>query len=185
MHHKNIKLIVRKQLKKEFPKWKCLPRKMKREISKQNVLHGDVLTEDTCNCYLHSNSRLLATVGIDNHVVVETADAVLVGHKDRVQDVKAIAGQLKQKQRDEARLHRCVNCPWGTYECIDQADRFQVKRITVNPGATLSSQMHHHHDEHWIVVKGTAKVIRGGEVMVLGEILPIVWKTQVKFPWNS
>jgi len=134
-----------------------------------NVVKGDVLTEDVRNCYLHASTRLLAAVGVEDHVIVETGDAVLVARKDRVQDVKAVVERLKLQQRDEALLHRRVNRPWGAYECIDVAERFQVKHITVNPGATLSLQMHHHRAEHWIVVKGTARVVRGDEVLTLSE----------------
>jgi mannose-1-phosphate guanylyltransferase/mannose-6-phosphate isomerase len=134
-----------------------------------NVVKGDVLTKDVRNCYLHASTRMVAAVGVEDHVIVETGDAVLVARKDRVQDVKAIVEQLKLHQRDEALLHRRVNRPWGAYECIDAAERFQVKRITVHPGATLSLQMHHHRAEHWIVVKGTARVTRGDEVLTLGE----------------
>ena len=118
---------------------------------------------------MNAENRMIAAVGVEDHVIVETADAVLVAHKDRVQDVKKIVEHLKAQKRDEAMLHRKVNRPWGTYECIDQAERFQVKRITVNPGATLSSQMHHHRAEHWVVVRGTAKVTKGDEIMLLSE----------------
>jgi mannose-1-phosphate guanylyltransferase/mannose-6-phosphate isomerase len=134
-----------------------------------NVMRGDVLTHDSRNCYLHSSGRMVAAVGLEDHVVVETADAVLVARRDRAQDVKAIVEQLKQQGRGEALLHRRVNRPWGSYESIDHSERFQVKRITVNPGASLSLQMHHHRAEHWIVVKGTARITRGDETLVLSE----------------
>ncbi len=134
-----------------------------------NVLTGDVLTEATTNCYLHSSHRLIATVGVEDLVVVETADAVLVAHRDKVQDVKAIVEKLKQQQRNEALLHRRVNRPWGSYEGVDVGERFQVKRITVKAGASLSLQKHHHRAEHWIVVKGTAKVTCGENIKVLAE----------------
>jgi mannose-1-phosphate guanylyltransferase/mannose-6-phosphate isomerase len=134
-----------------------------------NVLVGDVLTQGATNCYLHASHRLLAAVGVEDLVVVETADAVLVAHRDRVQDVKGIVQQLKQQQRSEALLHRRVNRPWGAYEGIDVGERFQVKHITVNPGASLSLQKHHHRAEHWIVVRGTAKVTRGKETLLLTE----------------
>ncbi len=139
------------------------------QSSAGNVIRGDVLLEDVRNCYLHASSRLIAGVGIENLVVVETADAVLVAHKDRVQDVKQIVSQLKQQHRSEALLHKRVNRPWGAYECVDAGERFQVKRITVNPGASLSLQMHYHRAEHWIVVQGTALVTRGDEVITLSE----------------
>jgi mannose-1-phosphate guanylyltransferase/mannose-6-phosphate isomerase len=134
-----------------------------------NVMRGDVLTHDSRNCYLHSSGRMVAAVGLEDHVVVETADAVLVARRDRTQDVKAIVEQLKQQGRGEALLHRRVNRPWGSYESIDHSERFQVKRITVNPGASLSLQLHHHRAEHWIVVKGTARITRGDETLVLSE----------------
>jgi len=134
-----------------------------------NVLQGEVLTESVTGCFLHAETRLLAAVGVDNLVVVETADAVLVANKDRVQDVKAIVEQLKKTRREEALLHRRVNRPWGAYEGVDAGERFQVKRITVTPGASLSLQLHHHRAEHWIVVRGTAKVTCGDEVKIIGE----------------
>ncbi len=134
-----------------------------------NVLRGDVLIEDSQNCYIHSSGRLVAAVGLQDHVVVETADAVLVAARDRVQDVKAIVAQLNKQGRGEALLHRRVNRPWGSYECIDQSERFQVKRITVNPGASLSLQKHYHRAEHWVVVKGTARISKDGESFTLSE----------------
>ncbi|MFK7829007.1 MAG: mannose-1-phosphate guanylyltransferase/mannose-6-phosphate isomerase [Congregibacter sp.] len=123
-----------------------------------NVLIGDVLAQDSANSYLRSESRLLATVGVDNLVVVETADAVLVADRSKVQDVKQIVARLKASSRSEASLHQRVYRPWGSYESLIEGDRFQVKRIIVNPGQTLSLQMHHHRAEHWIVVHGTAEV---------------------------
>jgi mannose-1-phosphate guanylyltransferase/mannose-6-phosphate isomerase len=134
-----------------------------------NLIRGDVLNKDTRGCYLHAGSRMVAAVGLEDHVVVETADAVLVARKDRVQDVKEIVARLKAQSRTEAVLHRRVIRPWGSYESIDSAERFQVKRITVNPGATLSLQMHHHRAEHWIVVKGTARIVKGEETVLLSE----------------
>ncbi len=134
-----------------------------------NVLIGDVLTESANNCYLHAGHRLLAAVGVEDLVVVETADAILVAQRDQVQNVKAIVTQLKQQDRTEANLHRRVNRPWGAYEGVDAGERFQVKRITVNPGASLSLQKHHHRAEHWIVVKGTARVTCGDNILLLSE----------------
>lgn len=134
-----------------------------------NVRIGDVLTEQTDNCYLHAQNRLLATVGVEDLIVVETSDAVLVAKRDKVQNVKEIVEQLKGSGRGEALLHRRVNRPWGAYEGIDVGERFQVKRITVDPGAELSLQKHHHRAEHWIVVKGTAKVTCGEEIRHLSE----------------
>jgi len=134
-----------------------------------NVCRGDILTKDTHNCYLHAETRMLAAVGVTDHILVETGDAVLVAHKDRVQDVKAIVDQLKKDRRNEALIHRRVNRPWGDYECIDIADRYQVKRITVKPGASLSLQMHYHRAEHWIVVRGTALITCGNETRTVAE----------------
>ena len=134
-----------------------------------NILHGNVLTHKVSNSYLHSTHRMVAAVGLDNHVVVETADAILVAHKDQVQDVKKIVEQLKADNREEAISHRRVYRPWGSYECIDCAERFQVKRIIVKPGATLSLQMHYHRAEHWIVVQGTARITNGDDIIVLSE----------------
>lgn len=143
------------------------------EISQQNeqgnVLHGDILTQDVKNCYLRSEYRLVAAIGLEDHVVIETADAVLVSHRDKVQDVKKIVNLLKQQNREEVNLHRRVHRPWGTYENIDVESRFQVKRIMVNPGACMSLQMHYHRSEHWVVVKGTAKVTCGDEVFIVTE----------------
>jgi len=118
---------------------------------------------------LRSEYRLLATLGVENLIVVETADAVLVAHKDYAQHVKNVVDHLKRTKRREANLHRKVIRPWGSYESIDNEPRFQVKRITVNVGASLSLQMHHHRSEHWIIVKGTAKIIKGDEEFLLTE----------------
>jgi len=133
-----------------------------------NACHGDVIALDCRNSYAYG-TRLIAMVGLQDVVVVETDDAVFVGHKDRVQDVKEIVGQIKRDGRSEAAAHRKVYRPWGAYDSIDNGARFQVKRITVKPGATLSLQMHHHRAEHWIVVSGTAEVTRGDDVILLTE----------------
>ncbi len=133
-----------------------------------NACHGDVIALDCRNSYAYGN-RLIAMVGLEDIVVVETDDAVFVGHKDRVQDVKEIVAQIKREGRSEAAAHRKVYRPWGAYDSIDNGERFQVKRITVKPGATLSLQMHHHRAEHWIVVSGTAEVTRGDDVILLSE----------------
>ena len=134
-----------------------------------NVSFGDILTCDTKNSYLHASHRLVATVGVDDLVVVETADAVLVAKKDQVQNVKKIVEQLKISGRNEFLLHRRVNRPWGAYEGVDVGERFQVKRITVNPGASLSLQKHHHRAEHWIVVNGTARITCDDKILLLTE----------------
>lgn len=134
-----------------------------------NVVRGDVLTEAVSNSYLYAGSRMLAAVGVENLIVVETADAVLVANRDHTQDVKQIVRQLKEQSRSEALLHKRVNRPWGAYECVDLGERFQVKRISVQSGASLSLQMHHHRAEHWVVVQGTARVTCEGESLILTE----------------
>lgn len=134
-----------------------------------NASVGDVILDDCSNSYFRSDSRLVAATGVDGLVVIETADAVLVADKDKVQDVKNIVTQLKSKKRSEASLHRRVYRPWGSYESLVTSERFQVKRIVVNPGETLSLQMHHHRAEHWIVVHGTAEVTCEDKVFMLGE----------------
>lgn len=134
-----------------------------------NHLHGDVLCEDVQGSYLRSQDRLLAAVGVRNLVVVETPDAVMVADRSRVQDIKAIVKQLQAAGRSEAKHHHRVYRPWGSYESLVVGDFFQVKRIIVKPGQRLSLQMHHHRAEHWVVVKGTAEVVRGEETMILSE----------------
>jgi mannose-1-phosphate guanylyltransferase/mannose-6-phosphate isomerase len=134
-----------------------------------NVLSGDVITVATRDTLAISQSRLVALVGLADAVVVETPDAVLVAHKNLIQQVKEVVARLKREGRKEADAHRKVYRPWGYYDSIDAGSRFQVKRIVVNPGAALSLQMHHHRAEHWIVVRGTARVTRGEETFVLSE----------------
>ncbi len=134
-----------------------------------NALFGDVLVEDASNTYVRAEHRMVAVVGVQDLVIVETADAVLVSRRDRAQDVKKIVEQLNRSGRHESVTHRRVFRPWGSYEGIDQGDRFQVKRIVVKPGSSLSLQMHHHRAEHWIVVRGTAKVFNGDQVLLLSE----------------
>jgi mannose-1-phosphate guanylyltransferase/mannose-6-phosphate isomerase len=134
-----------------------------------NVARGRVLFEGSSDSFAHSDGRLVACVGVTGMVIVETADAVLVASKDRVQDVKAIVGRLKAQSGTEAKDHRKVQRPWGCYDSIDHGERFQVKRIVVKPGGRLSLQMHHHRAEHWIVVRGTARVTRGDEHFLLSE----------------
>jgi len=134
-----------------------------------NVLMGDVIAEQSSGNYIRAESRLVATVGLDNHVVVETGDSVLVASREAVQSVKAVVQRLQAARRHEAMEHRQVHRPWGSYEGLVRGDRFQVKRIVVNPGCQLSLQKHHHRAEHWVVVKGTARVVRGDETFLLSE----------------
>ena len=134
-----------------------------------NVCKGDVMLDNCAGSYFRSESRLVAGIGVTDLVVVETADAVLVSDRANVQEVKRIVNRLKDLQRPEASLHRRVYRPWGSYESLVTADRFQVKRIVVNPGQTLSLQMHHHRAEHWIVVHGTAEVTCEERIFMLAE----------------
>ncbi|WP_179400600.1 mannose-1-phosphate guanylyltransferase/mannose-6-phosphate isomerase [Burkholderia guangdongensis] len=144
--------------------WQILPKD-----GADNVARGHVLLEDAESTFVHSESRLVACVGTQNLVVVETPDAVLVADKSRVQDVKKIVGRIKAHRGAEATDHRKVHRPWGHYDSVDMGERFQVKRIVVKPGARLSLQMHHHRAEHWIVVRGTARITRGDETFLLSE----------------
>lgn len=161
--------------------WEICPRD-----EQGNVIKGDVFTYDAHNSLLFAEHRCLAAVGVKDLMVVETADAVLVVNKDHTQDVKKIVEQLKSGNREEYKTHRCVYRPWGSYEGIDAGDRFQVKRLSVKPGASLSLQMHHHRAEHWVVVKGTAKVTRGEDVFTLSEnestYIPIGTKHRLENP---
>ncbi len=134
-----------------------------------NATQGDAIVADSRNVLVHATSRLVSVVGLRDIVVVETADAVLVADRAQSQDVKKIVSQLGAEQRGEQALHRKVHRPWGWYDSIDMGGRFQVKRIMVKPGATLSLQKHHHRAEHWVVVSGTAEVTNGDQVLVLTE----------------
>lgn len=144
--------------------WQVLP---KDEAG--NAFRGDVMLQDTVDTLAFSESRLVACVGVRGLVVVETPDAVLVADKNRTQEVKKIAERLKKGARSEAQTHRKVHRPWGSYDGVDAGERFQVKRIVVKPGGQLSLQMHHHRAEHWVVVRGTARVTRGDEVLLVSE----------------
>jgi mannose-1-phosphate guanylyltransferase len=134
-----------------------------------NSTHGDVLLHNTHNSYVKTDGKLVAAIGVNDLVIVSTKDALMVAHKDSVQDVKIITAKLKANSRSEWELNREVFRPWGKYDAIDSGDRYQVKRITVKPGAKLSVQMHHHRAEHWIVVSGTARVTNGDKIFLLSE----------------
>jgi len=134
-----------------------------------NSTHGDVILHNTCNSYVKSDNTLVAVIGVDDLVVVSTKDALMVAHKDSVQDVKMITESLKIQARSEWQLSREVYRPWGKYDSIDSGERYQAKRITVKPGAKLSVQMHHHRAEHWVVVSGTARVTNGDKTFLLSE----------------
>jgi len=134
-----------------------------------NVVSGDTLLANTKNSLVFASSRLVSAVGVENLIIVETADAVLVADRKNSQDVKQIVSQLETQKREEKNFHRKVSRPWGWYDSVDEGDRFKVKRIQVKPGASLSLQMHHHRAEHWIVVRGEAEITNGDQVIVLKE----------------
>lgn len=134
-----------------------------------NTFIGDVEVMDTRNSYVRSENRLTVALGVEDLIIVDTDDALLVAHRDKVQDIKTVVERLAEANREEVLLHKRVCRPWGCYQGIDHSERFQAKRITVNPGAVLSLQLHHHRAEHWIIVSGTARVTCGDEVFVLSE----------------
>jgi mannose-1-phosphate guanylyltransferase/mannose-6-phosphate isomerase len=151
-----------------------------------NVAVGDVYLSDSSGCYVRSEKRHIAAIGLRDVVVVETEDALLIAAKDRSQDVKAAVSHLEAKSRTEHLAHTRVHRPWGYYESVDAGSRFQVKRIVVKPGAALSLQMHHHRAEHWVVVSGTAKVTRGDSDLLVAEnesvFIPIGMKHRLENP---
>lgn len=148
--------------------WEAVWQVSKRD-EKGNVTTGDVLLSDTSDSLVHASNRLVGAVGVNNLVIVETADAVLVADRSKSQDVKHIVAQLEAQNRSEKNLHRKVARPWGWYDSIDEGERFKVKRIQVNPGASLSLQKHTHRAEHWVVVKGVAQITNGGQTITLQE----------------
>ena len=158
-----------------------------------NVLKGDVIAEDSRNCLVHGNGKLVTVLGLEDIVVVETKDAMMVAHKDKVQDVKKLVSKLDAQERSETKNHCAVYRPWGWYDSVDMGGRFQVKRICVNPGASLSLQMHHHRAEHWIVVSGTAQVTCNDKTFLLTEnqstYIPITsvhrLANRARFRWKS
>ncbi len=137
--------------------------------SSGNATRGDVLIEDSHNCYVHADHRLVSLLGVEDLFVIETSDAILVGHKHQAQQVKKIVERLHADGRSETELHREVSRPWGSFDSIDRGDKYQVKRITVNPGSRLSLQYHHHRAEHWIVVSGCARVTIGSTTKLVAE----------------
>ena len=154
--------------------------------SDQNIVQGDVVIKQSNNSAVFAQERLVAVVGVDDLVIVETRDAVLVSHKDTVQDVKSVTEHLHNTGRSEHVFHSKVHRPWGHFESIDTGERYQVKRLTVKPGASLSLQMHHHRAEHWVVVSGTAKVTRGEESFIISEnestFIPVGIKHRLENP---
>lgn len=139
--------------------WHILPKD-----EQNNVLQGDILVHKVSNSYISAQKRLVTAIGLDHHIIIETADAVLVADRDHAQDVKALVQELRDRQREEHTAHTLVHRPWGSYETIDSGDGFKVKRIVVKPKARLSLQLHHHRAEHWVVVKGVATVTCGDKV---------------------
>ncbi len=148
--------------------WESLWQQDKKDEN-DNAFRGDVIAKDTSGSYIHADSRLVASVGMKDTIIVETSDAVLVANKACAQEVKQIIENLSAQDRSEEHFHRAVYRPWGSFDSVDEGERYKVKRITVNPGARLSVQMHHHRAEHWIVVSGTAKVYRNDEELILSE----------------
>jgi len=134
-----------------------------------NAVTGDCILKDTTNSFIYADKRLVTTLGVENLVIVDTQDALLVANMDSVQDIKKVVQAIKGSDRTEHNLHREVYRPWGKYDSVDSGSRYQVKRITVNPGAKLSVQMHHHRAEHWIVVSGTARVTNGEKTYLVTE----------------
>lgn len=143
--------------------------KISKKDADNNVCQGDVITQNTKNSFIHAQDKLVCTLGLENVIVIDTQDALLVADKNNVQDIKDIVSKLKKQERKEAKHHRTVYRPWGHYDSICFGERDQVKRISVKPGAKLSLQKHFHRSEHWVVVKGTAKVTKGEETLMISE----------------
>lgn len=133
-----------------------------------NRIVGEAIKIESHNCFIQSENRMVAALGLDNIMIIDTPDALLVSHRDHVQNVKEVVKQLKEKDHESYKFHRTVSRPWGTYTVLEQGDRYKIKCIVVNPGATLSLQMHHHRSEHWIVVNGMAKVVNGEKEFFVG-----------------
>ena len=134
-----------------------------------NVLSGAVMVRDVHNAYIRADRSLVAAIGLDDVTIIETADAVLVASRERVDEVSEIVARLREEGRAEHASHVRVHRPWGYYETVDAGERFQVKHLNVKPGGRLSLQLHHHRAEHWVVVRGTAQVTRGDEEILLTE----------------
>ncbi|MBC3765783.1 mannose-1-phosphate guanylyltransferase/mannose-6-phosphate isomerase [Neptunicella marina] len=144
--------------------WELLPKD-----KNNNYLRGDIISEQTYDCYINGKNRLIATLGLENFIIVDTDDALLIANKDKVQDIKKIVAELNKANRPESINHRKIYRPWGSYDSIDEGTRFQVKRITLKPGKKMTTQMHHHRAEHWIVVSGTARVVKNDVEELLTE----------------
>lgn len=167
-HTKNAWLVPLNSSWNDLGSWSTLWEIEEKDENK-NVVRGDVLLENCSGNLFHSDSRLIAAIGVEDFVVVDTKDALLIVSKDQVQEVKKMVSRLEELGRTEHLIHREVTRPWGSYDSIDQGNRYQVKHIHVNPGESLSLQMHHHRAEHWIVVSGIALVQRGEEEMLVSE----------------
>jgi len=166
--HYNIKMVELDAGWNDLGAWDAVWQVGKQDRA-GNVTSGDTLLTNSKNSLIHASSRLVSAVGVENLIIVETADAVLVADRKNSQDVKNIVTQLESQKREEKNLHRKVARPWGWYDSVDEGERFKVKRIQVKPGASLSLQMHHHRAEHWIVVKGVAEITNGDQVITLKE----------------
>jgi len=166
--HYNIKMVELDAGWNDLGAWDAVWQVGKQDEA-GNVTSGDTLLTNSKNSLVHASSRLVSAVGVENLIIVETADAVLVADRKNSQDVKNIVTQLESQKREEKNLHRKVARPWGWYDSVDEGERFKVKRIQVKPGASLSLQMHHHRAEHWIVVKGVAEITNGDQVITLKE----------------
>ena len=165
-HSKRVAVIPASFDWSDIGSWNALSQLVPAD-AQQNRVQGDAILVETRNTFVLGDNRLIATVGVDDLIVVDTADAVLVARADRAQEVRQVAKQLKLRNHDSYRLHRTVTRPWGTYTVLEEGPRFKIKRIVVKPGGSLSLQMHHHRSEHWIVVSGMAKVVNGGEQPLL------------------
>jgi mannose-1-phosphate guanylyltransferase/mannose-6-phosphate isomerase len=169
MEHTSSAALVPAQFAwSDIGSWKALW-EMQEQDEHGNVVSGDVRLDDVRECYVHASRRLVVGIGLENLVIVETPDAVLVAEQSETQRLRSVVDSMRAQRRPECYVHRTVYRPWGSYEDIDSGNRFRVKRITVQPGAKLSLQMHHHRAEHWVVVSGTARITRGEEVVLLTE----------------
>ena len=172
--------------------WSALWETSEQKDFRGNVLQGHVIAEDSRDCYLRSEHRLVVGLGVENLVVVETDDAVLIADRSKAQEIKTVVKQLEAAGSPEGKAHRKIYRPWGHYTGVTEGTRWQVKRISVKPGASLSLQMHHHRAEHWVVVKGTALVERDGTEQLVGEnqstYIPMGCKHRLsnpgRIPWN-
>jgi mannose-1-phosphate guanylyltransferase/mannose-6-phosphate isomerase len=167
MEHTNNAVVIPMSVGwNDIGSWSALWEQLDKDES-GNVLKGDVMVDGVSNSLIISDKKLIACVGVEDVILVETDDSILLVNKDRVQDVKSVVNRLIEAKRPESQLHRKVYRPWGFYDSIENAEGFQVKRLVVYPGAQLSLQMHHHRAEHWVVVKGTAEVVNGDKTMLL------------------